>query len=175
MEHNADIVALCLLGLSAFWGAKRGFSREMFSLIAWVGAFVLAARTAPLLLPWLSQKLSDGLAATALAYVLSFIVLVLIFSMVAERFASGLRTVLIGGTDRLLGCFFGLARGGLILIVLYLLTVSITGEFTAHMLIAGSHSGPYILTGVHLLQELMPHLPQLHLALPPATGHEAAF
>ncbi|RUT25833.1 hypothetical protein C0V97_09555 [Asaia sp. W19] len=175
MEHSADIAALFILLVSALWGAARGFAKEVFSLAAWVGSFILAARIAPLILPWISQKVSDPLAASALAYIVAFIVLVLILSTVAQRFATGLRSVLVGGTDKLLGFFFGFARGYILLVVLYLLVVSIAGASMAHSLIAGSQSGPYIVAGVHLAQELMPYFPQLHLAMPPATGHEAAF
>jgi len=175
MENTTDIVVLCILGLSGLWGFLRGFAREIFSLVAWVGAFVLASQTAPLLIPWFSQRLSDGLAASALAYVISFIGLVLVLSTVAQRFATGLRSVLVGGTDRLLGGGFGLVRGALILVVLYLGIVSVAGEITARALVAGSRSGPYILAGVHLLQGLTPYFAQLHLALPPAKGHDAAF
>jgi len=175
MENTTDIVVLCILGLSGLWGFLRGFAREIFSLVAWVGAFVLASQTAPLLLPWFSQRLSDGLAASALAYVISFIGLVLVLSTVAQRFATGLRSVLVGGTDRLLGGGFGLVRGALVLVVLYLGIVSVAGEITARALVAGSRSGPYILAGVHLLQGFTPYFAQLHLALPPAKGHDAAF
>ncbi|WP_336945335.1 CvpA family protein [Asaia sp. HN010] len=103
------------------------------------------------------------------------IVLVLVLSTIAQRFATGLRSVLVGGTDRLLGAGFGLVRGALVLVVLYLGVVSVAGEITAHALVAGSRSGPYILAGVHLLQGFTPYFAQLHLALPPAKGHDAAF
>ncbi|WP_122039474.1 CvpA family protein [Asaia bogorensis] len=175
MENSADIAVLFVLLVSALWGGARGFAREVFSLAAWVGAFVLAARTAPLILPWIAQRVTDPLAATALAYIISFIVLVLVLSTVAQRFATGLRSVLVGGTDKLLGCLFGVARGYILLVVLYLVCVSMVGTVVAHSLIAGSKSGPYILDGVYFVRELMPYFPKLHLAMPPATGHEAAF
>ncbi|GBR19531.1 CvpA family protein [Asaia spathodeae] len=175
MDNTTDIVCLVILGLSALWGFTRGFAREIFSLAAWGGAFVLAGQIAPLILPWLSEKISDGMAAGALAYVISFIVLVLVLSTIAQRFATGLRSVLVGGTDRLLGCGFGLVRAALILVVLYLGVVSFAGEITARSLVAGTRSGPYILSGVKVLQELTPYFPQLHLALPSAKGHDAAF
>jgi len=175
MENSADIAVLFVLLVSALWGGVRGFAREVFSLAAWLASFVLAARVAPLILPWITQKVSDPLAATALAYIVSFIVLVLVLSTVAQRLASGLRSVLAGGTDKLLGCLFGVARGYILLVVLYLVCVSVAGADMAHSLIAGSKSGPYILDGVNFVRELMPYFPQLHLAMPPATGHEAAF
>ncbi len=153
----------------------RGFARELFSLAAWIGALFASTRIAPLILPWLLLHIHDGLAASALAYIISFIVLLLVFSTIAQRFATGLRSVLIGGTDRLLGCGFGVIRGALVLVVLYMALLAVGGEITAHALVAGSRSGPYILAGVHMLQGLTPYFEQLHLALPPATGHDAAF
>lgn len=175
MENSADIAVLFILFLSALWGATRGFAKEVFSLAAWIGSFILAARIAPLILPWITQKVTDPLASSALAYIAAFIVLVLLLSMVAQRFATTLRMVLVGGTDRILGCCFGIVRGYILVVVLYLVCVSIAGATIAQSLIAGSRSGSYILTGVHMVQELMPYFPQLHLAMPPATGHEAAF
>lgn len=175
MENSADIAVLFVLFLSALWGTARGFAKEVFSLIAWIGSFVLAARIAPLVLPWITGRVGDPLAASALAYIVSFICLVLVLSTVAQRFATTLRTVLVGGTDKLLGCFFGIARGYILVVVLYVLCVSLAGASLTQSLIAGSRSGPYILAGASVAHDLMPYFPQLHLAMPPATGHEAAF
>ncbi|GBQ14869.1 CvpA family protein [Swaminathania salitolerans] len=175
MSENVDIVALVVLGASALWGGARGFAREIFSLISWVGAFLLAARVAPLMTPWFEAHLHESHAGTALSYVVAFIVLLLVLSSIGLRFAAALRGILDGGIDRLLGLVFGLARGYILLVVLFLALVSTMGHMIAREAIAGSRVAPYIESGVQLLQEFAPRLSQLRLALPPATGHDAAF
>lgn len=175
IAHTTDIVALAVIGLSALWGAGRGFAREIFSLAAWIGALVLAVRVAPLMSPWLREKLNEAYAADVLSYLIAFVVLLLILTSVAQRFANALRGILVGGTDRLLGCLFGAGRGYILLVVLFIAGTSLMGQGFANYIIAGSHIGPYILQGVQFLDSLSTHFPQVNLALPRATGHDAVF
>ena len=117
-----DWLCLAVIGLSLLLGLWRGLIYEVFALIGWIAAFLIAQHYASAAQAVLTQHLplqGWGLAAHyALAFVLLFIA-VLLFSALAAwgckqlTAAVGLKPV-----DRFLGACFGLLRAVLILLTL---------------------------------------------------------
>lgn len=117
-----DWLCLAVIGLSLLLGLWRGLIYEVFALIGWIAAFLIAQHYASSAQPALAQHLplqGWGQAAQyALAFVLLFIA-VLLFSALAAwgckqlTAAVGLKPV-----DRFLGACFGLLRAALILLTL---------------------------------------------------------
>ncbi|MFT8989907.1 MAG: CvpA family protein, partial [Gluconobacter albidus] len=81
---------------------------------------------------------------------------------------------LFGGVDRILGAVFGVARGYVALIVLYLLAGSFFGSWMSYVM-QGSLIGPYIAAGATHLTGYLPHFLQPHLASEVTSGHEASL
>ena len=116
----ADYAILGILGLSVLIGLWRGLISEAVAIACWVGAFWVAYLFGePLADKFTSVSLPS--ARLLLGYGLCFVaVLVLgaLVSFVLRKLVAGSG---LSGTDRLLGMFFGLARGVLLVMLAVLL------------------------------------------------------
>lgn len=120
----ADYTILAVLGLSVLIGLWRGLISEVLALACWAAAF------------WVAWMLGDDLAAMftsievpsarlMLGYGICFIAVLIagaLVSFVVRKLVAGSG---LSGTDRLLGMFFGLARG-VLLVVLAVLMLGFT-------------------------------------------------
>lgn len=115
---SLDLIALGIVGGSILVGVMRGFVRESFSLGAWVIAFFAAKDFSQ----WLAPHI-PGLSAPALRYAaamaLVFVTVLILASLLSALLRGLISSAGMGGYDRMLGGFFGLARA---LVVLLLLT-----------------------------------------------------
>lgn len=113
-----DICILIVVGLSGIFGLSRGFIREVLAVIAWVAAIYVARLYSPILVPFFESVTENETAR----YVLAFAVLclaTLIAGAIVNKFLA--RLISMAGlqiTDRLLGVFFGIARGVIIVAVI---------------------------------------------------------
>jgi membrane protein required for colicin V production len=116
-----DILIIGIIVLSAVISLVRGFVQEALSLATWIAAFWVAwfffRPLAAQFEPWIEvPSIRLGLAYGLL------LITVLLLGAILNRFMSLLvdRTGL-NGTDRLIGVFFGAARGAVLVAILILL------------------------------------------------------
>lgn len=169
-----DYGALAIVLLSALQGMWRGFWVELFSLIGWLAAFLLAAHFTQRVLPYVPANLPGGeLTRMALAFV-AIMALVLLGSGVLGALLgkltqlAGLRSV-----DRSLGTLFGLIRG----VLLVLLVVALAGftSLPAQSFWQNALLLPYAEQGVRLARQFLPaaladHVPAGQSGDSPASG-----
>lgn len=106
-----------VLLVSVLLGAWRGLVFEVLSLLSWLVALVAArffALDMALLLPM--QGSSDGLRY-AVGFVLVFVAVLLVGSLIAVVSKKLMATVGLRPVDRVLGAVFGSLRGGLLLLL----------------------------------------------------------
>lgn len=132
-----DLVILGVLLVSAVFAFLRGFIREVLTILGVVGglaaALAFGRELVPLMGEWIGvdpkaeePQLMMGvvpytIVADVLAYGSIFLIVVIILSVISNLLAGWARTIGLGAIDRTLGVIFGIARGVLVLAVLYLL------------------------------------------------------
>lgn len=116
-----DYAVLAVLAVSVLMSLIHGLVRELLALASWVVAFLAAqffAVDAALLLPAAVSNPSLRLLA---AFAVIFLVTLVFMSLLAMGLSRLIKNAGLGGTDRLLGAVFGLARGLAIVMMVVLL------------------------------------------------------
>jgi membrane protein required for colicin V production len=116
-----DILIIAIIALSAVISLIRGFVQEAVSLATWIAAFTLAwlffRPLAVELTPWIDvQSIRLGVA-----YGIILIVVLILGALVNHFMKVLVSSTGLTGTDRLIGVFFGVARGAVVVAVLILL------------------------------------------------------
>lgn len=119
--HWADVVILAIIGISALVSVFRGFLREVLSLMAWALAFWAAITFAPRVAPWLASYVEVPSIRFILAFAVLFVLTLLVVSLIGYFIVKLIGRTGLTGTDRMLGLLFGIARGGVIVLLLVLL------------------------------------------------------
>jgi membrane protein required for colicin V production len=151
-----DYAVMAVIGLSALRGTWRGFLSEIFGLIGWIAAFVIACRFVGYVVPYIPATWpGEALTQWLIAFALIVIGVVLVAGVANALLSRLVQATGLSGVDRSLGLMFGLVRG----VVLVLVLVALAGltelpqqEFWQHALLR-----PYAEKGV---QELKPLLPE---------------
>lgn len=166
-----DLIVLCALLVSSLISFMRGLIREVLTIMGVVGGLAASYFAGPYLRPvmrgWLGvtdgaepQKLFDiipySILADALAYGLIFIVVVIVLSLLSHMVAEAARAVGLGPIDRILGVFFGLARGVFLIGLIYLPFSLVLDKDTKESWFTGSKTYIYIEQVSNILAGLIP-------------------
>ena len=124
---QVDNLILAVIAISSAFGVRRGFIKEIMSLLSWIAA-LLVSRVYSVSLASILENLIDN---PSVRYVIAFSVLFVIIIMLGTLLnhlmskllvVTGLKTI-----DRLLGAVFGVARGTVIVMVfLFVLSVFVS-------------------------------------------------
>lgn len=167
-----DIITVAVLLVSAGIAFFRGFIREVLTILGVVGGLAAAFFGGPLLAPlvrgWMGVKSGAGAAAAkageqapeqaqalfgvipytlvadALAYGGIFIVVVIVLSVVSHLLSGWAKAVGLGAVDRTLGVVFGLARGAVLLALLYLPVYLLVEQSARATWFQGSRTSVYV-------------------------------
>lgn len=115
-----DLLVLGVMAVSSIMGLMRGLVREVFSLGAWVLAFVFAKSLAPFVAPMVPWVESEALRHFA-AIVLVFVVILVAASLSGSLLSGMVKWIGLAFYDRFMGLVFGALRGGVIVLFLTLL------------------------------------------------------
>ena len=116
-----DYAVLAIIGASVIVSVMRGFAREVLALAGWVLAFIAANTLSSAVAEWFGPIISDASLRALTAFVAVFIVTLILASVVGIAVSHVLKSAGLGLEDRLLGGFFGFARGMLIVMLVVLL------------------------------------------------------
>lgn len=123
---TADIVILCLITLPTIVGVFYGFLNILFSLLSWAVSLGLSIKLIPYFSPLLESYVDTEILRIILAFIALFILSLLIMSGISFFIVKLLGKTGLTAADRILGLFFGMGLGGLIVGVIIFM-----GGFTA--------------------------------------------
>ncbi len=155
-------VALIVL-VSAFLAYNRGVTREALAIGGWIvaglAAFYFAPMVSPLVLeiPVVANILRSSCTLTVLAsFAIVFAAALLILSIFTPLLSSAVQDTVLGPIDRALGFLFGIARGVLLIGVLYLLYDTLVNETDRIAMIDQSFSHGFISDAAEAIQAQAP-------------------
>jgi membrane protein required for colicin V production len=114
---HVDIALLAVLLVSVLVGLIRGLVMETLALAGWVVAYFAAHWLAPTIAGHLPLGSPDSLLNHGAAFVLIFVLALIIWSLGARLLSMLVKSSPLSGVDRFLGAGFGLLRGVVLLLV----------------------------------------------------------
>lgn len=117
------IVAL----VSVVTGIVRGFTREVFSIVTWAAALIVAWIFGDDVAALLRAKITNPALAMAVGYAVTFFSGLLVGALLSSVIVQGIRESRFAGADRTIGAGFGLLRA-VFLIALFVMLAGNMGS-----------------------------------------------
>jgi membrane protein required for colicin V production len=149
-----DILVLLVLILTVVRSLMRGMIDTLFSLAAWIMAFVLGKWGALMVAPLLPAGIANPAIRYFSGFAVVFLVVLISVLLLGHALSSLVKAVGLGSADRMLGGVVGLAKGLAILVGLTLaagLTSLPRTDFWKHAALSGSLQA--------MAQRVMPMIP----------------
>ena len=119
--QTADIIILVVLALPALVGVIYGFLNIVFSMLAWALALGVSAKFTPFFSPMLENAIETPILRIILTFVGLFIISLVILTIIGFLIVKLLGRTGLTATDRILGLFFGMGLGAVIVLVVVFL------------------------------------------------------
>jgi membrane protein required for colicin V production len=113
-----DYAVIAIVLVSALVGWWRGFMYELFSLIGWLAAYIVARTFSAELLPYVPAAVGEHTARAAVAFAALFIATLIVGALFAWFLARLAKFAGLSGMDGKFGAIFGMLRGCLVVIAL---------------------------------------------------------
>ena len=117
MLATIDWIILGVLVISTLISIRRGFVKEALSLLTWLAAVVLARLFAVQFTVILEPYIESEPIRLGVAYMILFIGTLMVGGMVNYLISEFVKIAGLSGLDRMLGMFFGFARGAIIIVI----------------------------------------------------------
>jgi len=116
-----DYSILAITAVSVLISFLRGFTREALSLAGWVAAFWIALSFSYKLESLLLPHIESPTPRLVVAFAIMFFATLMVAGLVNYLAVQLIEKSGMGGTDRMIGVVFGVARGIMVVLVLVLL------------------------------------------------------
>lgn len=154
--NMVDFAVLGLLLVSAFIGIARGFTREVLGIGAWAGAFLTALYGLVIVRPLLAPYIKNPFVADVVAGLILFVIALFIFGSLSRMVSRSVKGSVLGGLDRSLGFIFGIARGGMVLVMIYFIATLVSNAEKWPQEIKDAKFYPYVLDGAAWIRSVIP-------------------
>jgi membrane protein required for colicin V production len=116
-----DYVVIAILAISVIISISRGLVKEVLSIAGWFVALYVAKTYANQIMPLLPDSLSGDSLRVLVAFVVLFVSTLILAGFVSMALSTLFSKIGLGWLNNLLGGFFGLARGMIIISVIVFL------------------------------------------------------
>ena len=111
-----DWLIFAVVFLSSLLSLKRGFIKEVLSLVTWVVAFVVAVKFTDQMQILLLEQVQNDQIRYIVSFLTLFIASLCVGALMSFLLGSLVQVTGLSSTDRVLGMIFGFARGTLIIV-----------------------------------------------------------
>ncbi len=151
-----DVGVVAIIVLSAVFAFARGFVREAFSVVAWVGAAAITLYGFGWAYDLIDPYVHNPLLSQVIAGFGLFVVSLIVLTMATGILARTVPVTAFSPIDRTLGFVFGLARGMFLVCLAYLLVAMALSPSDWPPWLRDAKSGPYLAEGADLLKGFLP-------------------
>jgi len=120
-----DYIIIGIVSLSVVVGLMRGFMKEVFALLIWLAAFLVAYNFTDNVAGWLEGSVTIPSARMAIGFAGLFVCTLLVGGLLNYLMSQLIEKTGLTGTDRLVGGLFGVVRGVALAVALIIMA-----EFT---------------------------------------------
>ncbi len=150
-----DILIIGILIISGIIAVLRGFIREALGILSWILATFAAMYGYSQVSPFFDDIIANKTVADAVSGVIIAIVILVICTIIISRIQGKIKKSCLKGLDSILGFVFGLLRGWLIILLLYVLALIVSPvEINKHQ--EESRTLPYVAKSFDLLENVLP-------------------
>lgn len=154
--NPADLAVFGIILVSALFAFVRGLIKEMLSVAAWLGAAFAAIYGLKYLEPFVLEFVGEPLIATAIASTAIFVVTVVLLSLFGHVIAGRIKDSMLSALDRSLGFLFGVARGGVLISLAFLVLTLVRPADEYPKVLREAKTAPFIAMGAEALRRLVP-------------------
>jgi len=155
--NEFDLGIIVFVGLSGLFAFARGFVKEVLSIIAWFGASLAALYAFPYLRPLALRFTPSPEVADAASSLIAFIIALVILSFITAAVARRVKDSPLSAIDRTLGLIFGVARGVLLAILVFIALNTVLPALGAvPPWFSQARTKPLLAQGANALRQLAP-------------------
>jgi membrane protein required for colicin V production len=148
-----DLIFVAIILVSTIFALRKGLAREVISLVALFGGFLLAALYYPLVARWFLNVAKTEAVADLIGFVTIFVACLLIGAVAAFIVNRLIKMASLEWIDRLMGAIFGFLRGWAVASILALALIAFPVRQDT---LARSMFAPYLLAGARAAVLLVP-------------------
>lgn len=156
-----DIILIVIMLISGFLAMVRGFTREVLSIFSWAMAAVATLYFTPKYSYLLSPYIDNPSVAQIVFAVGVFIITLIIVSLITFRISDKVLDSRVGALDRSLGFLFGLARGFLLVAIVFILFTALARDQPDW--VSNARSFPMLQRTQLAIESLLPMNPEQYL------------
>ncbi len=123
-----DVILITVMLISGFLAMVRGFTREVLSIFSWAMAAVAALYLTPKYSGLLSPYINNPSIAQITFAAGVFVVTLIVVSLITFRISDSVLDSRVGALDRTFGFIFGLARGFLLVAIVFILFTALARD-----------------------------------------------
>ena len=151
-----DAGVILILLASAFLAYLRGFVHEILSVGGWIGAIFATFYGFPYAKFYTQKLIKVELGADLATGLIIFILSLVVFSYITRAISKRVQGSMLNVLDRALGFLFGMARGAIVVCVLYIGFSVVLSKEEQPTIIVKSKSMELINPGAELLLDILP-------------------